>query len=105
MDCPGGDLFQSGPAIPVMFCLRDRRQGSSNPYSYGCQRLATVWCWLLTFLCPGGGPIVTQTTAAITAAVRTAPAKGLSLSMLRARSYMMLQLAHLLQASQAEIPI
>ena len=76
MICPGGDLFQSGPAIPVTVCLQDRRQGSNAPDSYGDQRLATVWCWLPTFLCKGAGPIVAQTTAAITIAVRMAPARG-----------------------------
>lgn len=49
--------------------------------------------------------MVAQTTAAITIAVRMAPAKGRSLSMLRARSDMVLELPHLLQASQAKIPI
>ena len=66
--------------------------------------MATLWYWLLTFLCPGSGPIVGQTTAAIATAVSTAPTKGRSVFMLRPL-VAMLKLAHLLQASQAKIPI
>jgi len=94
MHCPGSALFQSGPAIPVMFVSAKPAPRFERPRSHtatGVPRWTGVGD-----LCAGEGPTVGMPSRAARAADRR---------QCSARSDMMLELPHFLQASQAEIPI
>ncbi|SDD92107.1 hypothetical protein SAMN05216337_101744 [Bradyrhizobium brasilense] len=95
MHCPGGACSNLGPQSQSCLCLQNRRQGSSAPViirGLGGRDGIGVGC-----LCAGEGPIVRGDPSR---GARTADRHRCS-----ARSDMMLELPHLLQASQAEIPI
>ena len=56
MHCPGSALFQSGPAIPVMFVSAKPAPGFERPRSH--TGTGVPWWTDVGYLCAGEGPIV-----------------------------------------------